>query len=259
MIDTHVHLDDSRYNGELDNVVEQYLQHGVQFVINNSCDIDTLNSGIALANKYPSVFCTLGIHPHTADTLTDEIIDKMRTLSAHPKVVAIGEIGLDYYYDNCDRQVQRDAFVRQLQLAHQLSLPVTLHIRDAYGDAVEILKDNSKYLNNGVLWHCYSGSAELARQMAKLGHYFAFGGAITFKNANKDEVIKNVPITQVLCETDCPYMTPVPLRGKTNYPHYVSYVVDKLAQVYGVTTQQMNEQILSNCYTLFNKISQHNK
>ena len=142
--------------------------------------------------------------------------------------------GLDYYYDLSDRQTQKDVFAHQIEIADKLHLPLTLHIRDAYGDAQDILEAQKKYLNNGVLWHCYSGSAEFARQMAKKGHYFAFGGAITFKNANKDEVIKAVPISQVLSETDCPYMTPVPFRGKTNYPKYVKYVVEKLAATYGV-------------------------
>ena len=254
MIDTHVHLEDERLLPQVDQIVSDFDKDCLQFVINNSCNLQSMTKAYELAQKYPNVYCTVGMHPHDAKDFNDQFAQLMQQCATHPKVVAVGEIGLDYYYDLSDRATQRDVFAHQIEIADKLHLPITLHVRDAYGDALDVLTAQKNYLNNGVLWHCYSGSAEFARQMAKKGHYFAFGGAITFKNANKDEVIKNVPFEQVLCETDCPYMTPVPFRGKTNYPKYVRYVVEKLATTYGVDFDTMENQILTNCKRIFTKI-----
>ena len=254
MIDTHAHLEDDRLIADADQIVADFANDGLDFVINNSCNLESMQKVYALAQKHAKLYCTVGMHPHDAKQFDGKFVDLMKQFAQSDKVVAVGEIGLDYYYDLSDRQTQKDVFANQIEIADQLGLPLTLHIRDAYGDAQDILEAQKRYLNNGVLWHCYSGSAEFARQMAKKGHYFAFGGAITFKNANKDEVIKAVPIDQVLSETDCPYMTPVPFRGKTNYPKYVRYVVEKLAATYGVGFEQMEQVILQNCKRIFTKI-----
>ena len=254
MIDTHAHLEDERLIDQVDQIVANFSVDGLDFVINNSCNLESMTKAYQLAQQYARLYCTVGMHPHDAKEFDQAFANKMMDFAQSNKVVAVGEIGLDYYYDLSDRQTQKDVFAWQIEIADKLHLPITLHIRDAYGDAQDILQAQQRYLNNGVLWHCYSGSAEFARQMAKKGHYFAFGGAITFKNANKDEVIKNVPIEQVLSETDCPYMTPVPFRGKTNYPKYVRYVVEKLASVYGVEFTKMEQAILDNCKRIFTKI-----
>ena len=254
MIDTHAHLEDDRLIEDADQIVADFDADGLDFVINNSCNLESMQKVYALSQKHPRLYCTVGTHPHDAKEFDSKFEALMMEYAKSNKVVAVGEIGLDYYYDLSDRQTQKDVFAHQIEIADKLGLPLTLHIRDAYGDAQDILEAQKKYLNNGVLWHCYSGSAEFARQMAKKGHYFAFGGAITFKNANKDEVIKSVPISQVLSETDCPYMTPVPFRGKTNYPKYVRYVVEKLAATYGVDFEQMEQVILANCKRIFTKI-----
>ena len=254
MIDTHAHLEDDRLIEDVQQIVADFDKDGLDFVINNSCNLESMQKVYALSQKHPRLYCTVGMHPHDAKEFDSKFEALMMEYAQSNKVVAVGEIGLDYYYDLSDRQTQKDVFAHQIEIADKLGLPLTLHIRDAYGDAQDILEAQKKYLNNGVLWHCYSGSAEFARQMAKKGHYFAFGGAITFKNANKDEVIKSVPISQVLSETDCPYMTPVPFRGKTNYPKYVRYVVEKLAATYGVGFEQMEQVILANCKRIFTKI-----
>ncbi len=154
-----------------------------------------------------------------------------------------------------DRQTQRDVFAEQIEIADQLGLPITLHIRDAYGDAWDILTAQKNHLNNGVLWHCYSGSAEFARQAVKFGHYFAFGGAITFKNAKKEDVLQAIPFDRILSETDSPYMAPVPLRGKVNTPYNIPLIVDKIAEVYGKSTEQTEAQIRENTLRLFKKIA----
>lgn len=254
MIDTHAHLEDDRLIEDVEQIVADFDKDGLQFVINNSCNLQSMTKAYDLAQKYSRLYCTVGMHPHDAKEFDQDFADKMTAFAQSSKVVAVGEIGLDYYYDLSDRKVQRDVFAQQIEIADKLGLPITLHIRDAYGDALDVLTAQKSHLNNGVLWHCYSGSTELARQMSKKGHYFAFGGAITFKNANKDEVIRSVPIEQVLSETDCPYMTPVPFRGKTNYPKYVRYVVEKLAATYGVGFDKMEEVIEQNCKRIFTKI-----
>ena len=210
-----------------------------------------------LADKFDIVFATVGMHPHDSKNFDKSFADKMTQYAAHPKVVAVGEIGLDYFYDLSDRQTQRDVFAQQIELADKLGLPITLHIRDAYGDAWDILRAQKSHLNNGVLWHCYSGSAELARQAAKEGHYFAFGGAITFKNAHKEDVIAQIPQERVLSETDSPYMSPEPLRGRTNTPLNIPLVVARLAQLYQTDVPAMEAQIRANTLRLFGKIGKY--
>lgn len=255
MIDSHLHLDDEKFDGLRQQIVDELPQNNVEFVINNSCDLASMESGFALAKNNERVFATVGMHPHTARFFDKSFADKMEKLAQHPKVVAVGEIGLDYYYDLSDRKIQRDVFAEQIELADKLQLPLTLHVRDAYGDAQDILVAQKRYLNNGVLWHCYGGSAEFARQMVTRGHYFAFGGAITFKNAKKKEVLAEIPLDRILSETDSPYMTPVPFRGKTNTPAYVALVVQKLAEVYRKEIGKTEEQIRQNTLRFFPKIA----
>ncbi len=257
MIDSHLHFDDEKFNDTRKQIIDGLAQHNVDFVINNSCDLPSMEQSVALATNNERIFATIGMHPHTANQFDNAFVRRMKELSANEKVVAVGEIGLDYFYDLSDRQTQRDVFAQQLEIADSLGLPVTLHIRDAYGDAQDILHAQRKYLNNGVLWHCYSGSAEFARQMAKQGHYFAFGGAITFKNANKGEVIQNIPMSQVLTETDSPYMSPVPLRGTVNTPYNISIILQKLAELYNTSFEELEAVVKENTLRFFPKIAQY--
>lgn len=255
MIDTHLHLDDPAFSGKVDEIIAQMTLCGVELAINNSCDFATMHSGVALADKYEQIFATVGMHPHDSKSFDDAFERDMRALAANPKVVAVGEIGLDYHYDLSDRDVQRDVFARQIEIADELKLPLTLHIREAYGDALDILRAQKKHLSSGVLWHCYSGSAELARQLVREGHYFAFGGAITFKNAKKEDVITAVPIDRVMTETDSPYMTPVPLRGTINTPCNIPLVLAGLAEVYGTDKQTLDRQVRANVMRYFPKLA----
>lgn len=254
MIDTHAHLDDSRYDTEREQLLADLPSHNLDYVINISCNYQTMLSSYDMAVKHPHIYCTLGMHPHDSKYYDDKFVSTLLELANHPKVVAIGEIGLDYYYDNSDRTTQKDVFAHQIELADKVKLPICLHIRDAYGDAQDILQAQRQYLNSGVLWHCYSGSGEYARQWAKQGHYFALGGAITFKNANKQSVIDNIPMSQILTETDCPYMAPVPYRGKTNYPWYVDNVLEQLCVLYHTNRQTLEQQIADNAKALFWRI-----
>ena len=256
MIDTHLHFDDSALSSRVDEIYQAFAQYGIEFVINNSCDMQTMLDGVALANRYEKIFATVGMHPHESKHFNHEFVQKMTELAVNPKVVAVGEIGLDYYYDLSDRQTQRDVFAEQLEIADKLHLPVTLHVRDAYGDAWDILRAQKRHLNNGVLWHCYSGSAEFARQAANAGHYFAFGGAITFKNAKKEDVFAQIPIERVMSETDSPYMAPEPHRGTVNTPLNIPIIVAKMAGFYGVTASEMEAQIRDNTLRFFPKIKE---
>lgn len=257
MIDTHLHLDDEKFEGEREQIIGAFAENGIDFVINNSCDFASMTAGASLAEKYERVFATVGMHPHTAKDFDDKFVATMTQLAARPKIVAVGEIGLDYFYDLSDRKAQRDVFAAQIEIADKLGLPLTLHVRDAYGDAADILNAQKSHLNHGVLWHCYSGSAEFARQMAKRGHYFAFGGAITFKNAKKEEVLAEIPTSQVLSETDSPYMAPVPLRGTVNNPYNVRLVLQKMADTYGVDFAEMERRVYDNALRFFPKIAKY--
>ncbi len=257
MIDSHLHLDDEKFDELRQEIIQNLAQNNVEFVINNSCDFVSMQKGVALAQEHHRIFATVGMHPHTAKDFDQAFEEAMKKFAAYPKVVAVGEIGLDYYYDMSERNVQRDVFAHQLEIADSLHLPVTLHVRDAYGDALDILRAQHNHLNNGVLWHCYGGSAEFARQRAKEGHCFAFGGAITFKNANKGDVLQAIPLEQILSETDSPYMAPVPLRGTVNQPKNVALVVEKIAQLKGLSVQQTEQALHDNTLRYFPKIAKY--
>ena len=257
MIDSHLHLDDERLIQQVDQMVAEFESKNVEFVINNSADLAGMIASYKLANQYEKVFATIGMHPHTAKDFDQNFVNLMVDYAKHPKVVAVGEIGLDYYYDLSERNIQRDVFAEQIEIADKLGLPITLHIRDAYGDALDVLTAQKRYLNNNVLWHCYSGSAEFAKQCAKLGHYFAFGGAITFKNAKKEEVLQAIPFDRILTETDSPYMAPVPLRGTTNTPFNIPLIVEKMASALGKTPQEVELQVRLNTLEMFPKIKQY--
>ena len=259
MIDSHLHLDDAKLADNTDKILTSCRQNGIEFVINNSCDYPTMIKGVELANNYDNVFATVGMHPHESKTYNDKFVAEMTRLATNDKVVAVGEIGLDYYYDLSDRATQRDVFAEQIEVADTLGLPLTLHVRDAYGDAWDILRAQKQHLNNGVLWHCYSGSAEFARQMVQQGHYFAFGGAITFKNAKKEDVFAQIPQDRILSETDSPYMSPEPLRGRVNTPLNIPIIVAKMASLYGIDVKEMEEKIHDNTLKLFPKIKKYLK
>lgn len=258
IVDTHAHLDDERFSGDIANVLQRFESVGGLFLINNSSDIKGLVKGIRLANEYPQIFCTLGAHPYEAlNYITDEFEKHIFANADNSKVVAIGEIGLDYHRPDSPREAQKEIFVRQLQIANELKLPVTLHSRDSYQDLLDITAKHSALIQNGGVVHCFSSSAEVAEQLLKRGFYISFTGTITFSNSRQGEFIaKSIPIDKILCETDCPYLAPTKYRGKRNEPSYVVEIIDKLSQIYEVSYQQMAQQLLKNTLKLFTKISQ---
>ncbi len=252
IIDSHCHLTDERLFPLVDDIVSHLEENGLESVITVGYDLPSSQLGVDIAKKYEKVYAMVGMHPHDSQYMTTEMYDIFRDLAQSEKVVAIGEIGLDYHYDLSPREIQQRVFKEQIELAHSLKLPIALHVREAYGDTVNILEDCKHLLDNGVLLHCYSGSSEMVKVFSKYDCYFAFGGPITFKNAvHNIESLKAVPLDRLLFETDAPYMTPVPFRGKTNEPKYTALVVDKTSEVLGIDRTELIEKTNKNTKTLF--------
>ena len=255
LIDTHCHLNDEKLLCNADRIVASFKDDGLESAICVGYDMPSSECAVTLAEKFEEIYAAVGVHPHDADTLDDEACQRILELAKHKKVVAIGEIGLDYYYDLSEMEVQKSAFAKQIELANQAELPIALHVRDAYEDTRKILFDMKGYIKNGLLLHCYSGPSEYVKIFDKLDAYYAFGGAITFKNAKHNlESLAVVPKGRLLLETDCPYMTPVPFRGKTNEPKYVSLVAQKAAQVLGMSVEEIEEITTQNAKRLFTRM-----
>jgi TatD DNase family protein len=251
-IDSHTHLDDPRFDQDRENVIESLREDGIDMVINIGADKESSLSTLELARKYDNIYAVAGVHPHSASELEEDGLDWLRDIAKEKKVVAIGEIGLDFYYDNSPRDIQRKWFKAQLQLAKELGLPVVIHTRDAAKETYDILKDAAADGKLKVLMHCYSGSAEMAVDYAKLGFYIALGGAVTFKNARVPrEVASVVPLENLMIETDCPYMTPEPFRGKRNEPKYVNLVAEKIAEIKGITVEELAKATADNARSFF--------
>ncbi len=247
--DSHAHLNDDRFDDDRDELIASFNQNGICNVINIGADIKSSKESIELAEKYDFIYAAVGIHPHDVEDMTDADLDTLSDMSKHKKVVAIGEIGLDYYYDNSPRELQRKWFRAQMELANKLNLPVIIHSRDAMGDTLEILRDCP--VKAGVL-HCYSGSVESAKEILKLGYYISFAGPVTFKNAKGlTEVAEFVPMDKLLIETDCPYLTPEPYRGKRNSSLYVPEVAKKIAELKGLPVEEVAKATKENTKRLF--------
>ncbi len=251
-IDSHAHLQDPKILCDFDRVRADYLNAGVKLVIDVGCSVKTSKEVMLNAEKCEEVYFSAGSHPDSAGEIDDNALSLIKTYAKHEKCLAIGEIGLDYYYEGFDREVQKTAFIKQLDLAVELEMPVIVHSRDAWQDTVNILKEYAPKLKKGFLMHCYSGSKEIAEILLKLGAYFSFGGALTFKNSKKAEVVKALPMDRILVETDCPFMAPVPFRGKVNEPKYVPVVYEFLSGVYGVDLKCVETQVEENFRRFFN-------
>lgn len=234
--DTHAHYTDEAFDADRDEIIKAVHESGVELIMNASCDYESCIRSLELAEKYPYVYASVGWHPHEAKTFTDESEGQIRKWCKLSKVRAIGEIGLDFYYDYSERDVQREVFIRQMELARELDMPVVIHDREAHLECMEIIK---KYPGVRGAFHCYSGSAEMAKGILDMGWYLGFTGAITFKNARKSlEVLEICPNDRILIETDCPYLAPVPFRGKRNDSRYLTYMAQKVAEIKGITTEE---------------------
>lgn len=241
MIDSHAHLDDEKFEYDREILIENLKENGVDFVYNIGANLQSSINSVELARKYENIHAVIGVHPHDADTYNDEVEEKLIELSKDKNVRAIGEIGLDFYYDNSPRDIQREVFKKQIELAHKLQLPIVVHSRDAAGETFEIIKEAKEKYNELVfLIHCYSQSVELMHEYMKLGCYIALGGVVTFKNSKViKEVAKEVPIDRLLLETDAPYLAPVPMRGKRNEPMFIKHSAQEIANLRGISVEEL--------------------
>lgn len=249
--ESHAHYDDERFDDDRDELLASFPAEGIETVVNSSSDIASSRASIALAEKYPFFYASVGVHPHEVSKMREEDFDTLRELSKHPKVVAIGEIGLDFYYDLSPRDDQRYWFKRQLALAEELDMPVIIHSRDASQECFDIISASN--VRKGVI-HCYSGSAPMAQDYADMGFYIGIGGSLTFKNNKKTvEVVEKLPLEKILIETDSPYLAPVPYRGRRNDSRLLKYVVEKISEIKNVPEIDICNITKNNAIELFIK------
>ena len=249
LYDTHAHLDDSMFDKDRDEVIKKIKESGVGLVNNIAADISSSYAAISLAEKYDFIYATVGVHPSDVLSMTEDDIETLRKLSKHPKVVAIGEIGLDYHYDDADPDLQKHWFRAQLDLAKELDMPVVIHDRDSKGECLSILKE--KKITKGVV-HCFSGSAETARELIKMGLFISFTGVITFKNARRAiEALKAIPMDRLFIETDSPYMSPEPFRGQRNDSSLVYRVAEKIAEIRQIPLDEVIQATCENAIRFF--------
>ena len=247
LIDTHAHLD--MYE-DWDVIIKNAKGNGIKKIIIPAVETEYFQKILDIANSYEDVYCMMGIFPTEAKNWHDEILDDIKELAKNKKVVSIGEIGLDYYWDKSFVDEQKDIFIKQVKLANELGLPIEIHDREAHKDVFDILVEYNK--TSDVVFHCFSGSVEFARECLKQGWYIALGGVVTFKNAVKTkEVAKDVPLDRLMLETDSPYLTPVPFRGKENQPAYVRYVADEIAKLKGIDVKEVIEATTKNAEMVF--------
>lgn len=250
-IDTHAHLYDPAFDEDRGDVINRYREEGGQELICVAFDMDSVPRALELAEEYEFIYASVGIHPHDAESVPENYLELLAGWSRHPKVVAFGEMGLDYYRDLSPRDVQRKVFIEQLNLAKEMGKPIIIHDRDAHGDLLDILRREGVGEAGGVM-HCFSGSPEMARECINLGLYISLAGPVTFKNARKlKEVAVSVPLERLLIETDCPYLAPEPRRGKRNEPAYVKYVGEHIAALRGLTPEKFTEVTGANARRLF--------
>ena len=250
LFDTHAHLDDRAFNEDRETLLQELPQQGLSLVMNPGCSLRSSKNADALSKQYDYIYAAVGSHPDAADEVNEAVLEQYRQLvRENPKIKAIGEIGLDYHYEDIPRQLQKAAFRAQMKLAEELQLPVIVHEREAHADAMEILDEFPTV--TGV-FHCYSGSAEMAKELVRRGWYIGFTGVLTFKNAKKAvEVAKSLPHDRLVLETDCPYMAPEPFRGKRNHPGYLYRMAEKLAELWELPVEEVQTITLENGKRLY--------
>lgn len=248
IFDSHAHYDDAKFDNDRDELIKSMLDKNVNTIINCGTDIDNSNKCINISKRFERVYCALGVHPHEADSVNNDFIEKLKNLFAFKKAIAVGEIGLDYHYDLSKRENQIDIFEKQIKLALEINKPIIVHDREAHKDTLDLLK---KYKPKGVI-HCFSGSVEMAKEIINLGMYIGIGGAVTFKNAKKIvDVVKQTPLNRILLETDAPYMTPVPYRGTRCNSEHILFTAQKISEIKCIDTNKILEDSTKNACNLF--------
>ena len=252
MIDTHAHIQ-SRDVGDVDKVINSAKENGVSKIICVGYDVKSSVEAVELADKYKEVYAIIGVHPSEVEYVESNYIDTLKKLSENKKVVAIGEIGLDYHYQPFDKDLQKKVFLEQLELANEVNLPICIHSRDATGDLIKMLEENKQLLNNGGVLHCFGESVETFNIIKKYNFKISIGGVLTYKNArNVQSAISQIPLEYIMLETDCPWLTPEPYRGKEkNEPKYIGCVLEKLAEIKGVTVEEVERVTTNNAIELF--------
>lgn len=250
MIDTHTHINMIE-SISIEEILNNAKENGIEKVIVPSANPKDFPEIVELINKYDNVYGMLGVHPSDAKDWDDSLINQIKDLCNNKKIVAIGEIGLDYYWDKSFNDLQKDVFIKQIKLANELNLPLDVHDREAHKDTFDILKQYN--INSKVVMHCFSGSVEFAKECVKEGYYLGIGGVVTFKNAIKmKEVAKHIPLEYIILETDAPYLTPVPYRGTENQPAYVKYVAEEIAKLKEISYEEVKNITTSNAERIFN-------
>lgn len=253
IFETHAHYEDEKFDSDRHELLMSMYEHGIDKIVNVSSSLETVKKSICLAENYDFIYAAVGVHPSKIDCLNEESYKWLQEQAKHPKIVAIGEIGLDYYWDKDEKiqAMQREWFRRQLILAKEMKLPVIIHSRDAAEDTLMIMRDAHTMQIPGVI-HCFSYSAQMAEEYVRMGYYIGVGGVVTFKNAKKlKEVVEKIPLEHLLLETDSPYMSPEPYRGKRNSSRYLPYVVKKIAEIKNITEQEVIAVTEQNAYHMY--------
>ncbi len=251
LIDSHAHLDSSRFHKDLDEVLKRAQEYGVDKIINIGCNMESSKKTTSLSERYDQIWSVVGFHPHDAKEVKESDWDELDKLTDHPKVVGVGEMGLDYYRDLSPRKKQQEVFRRQIQVAKKKKMPIVVHDRDAHEEVFAVLKEEKAGENKGVM-HCYSGDLEFAKKCMDMGFYISIAGPVTFKKTSRlKEVAKSIPNDRLLVETDCPYLAPEPYRGKRNEPAYVKYVAAKIAELRGMSYEEIVAATRENTCRLF--------
>ncbi|MCD7751808.1 MAG: TatD family hydrolase [Lachnospiraceae bacterium] len=251
IFDTHAHYDDEAFDEDRDSLLQSLTENGILRTVNVSSSVSSNETTLQIAEQWPFVYAAFGVHPSNTAELTEENFGRIEELVDHPKCVAVGEIGLDYHYDEPSRDLQKKWFAAQIQLAKEKGKPVIIHSRDAAQDTCDLMKAEQAKDCGGVV-HCFSYSKEMARLFVRMGFYIGVGGVVTFKNARVlKEVVEDIPLEYIVLETDCPYLAPVPFRGKRNSSLHLPLVVEKIAQIKGITTQEVEEITWQNALRLY--------
>lgn len=249
IFDTHSHYNDEKFDVDRDYILNENFKNGVTGVVCAGYDVESSELAIELSTKYPYMYTTCGISPNDIDKIVDNSLEKIEQLAKNKKVVAIGEIGLDYYWNKENKDLQKEIFIKQIEIANKLNLPIVIHTRDAVMDTLEILK-KYKVINFGI-FHCCPLNIELVKEALKLGFYISLSGNITFKNAKPEEIIKYIPIDKILVETDCPYLSPEPNRGKRNDSSNIKYIIKKISEIKNIPEEEIAKKTYENAKKIY--------
>jgi len=242
--DTHAHYDDRRFNDDREGLLDSMLDGGVTLILNSASSLRSAKFSLMLADKYPFIYASVGVHPHDSKSMTDDTVSELEKLLSHPKALAVGEMGLDFHYDFSPRDIQRKRFREQLELARRVKKPVIIHERESLNDTLDTIKD---FRDLSGVFHCFSGSWETAKTILDMGWYLSFTGIVTFKNARRAlEVLERMPADRIMLETDCPYMAPEPMRGRRCSSLYLPYIAEKVAEVRGITKEEVAALTMEN-------------